>query len=156
VPTHTNVSEDGISDVTHSHVTNTLNIDHHIFTRSKFGRTGNAHRGKAGETGRRNGPIGFIDSFFPSFFLEAITSTSKSERPRSVISLTIAARGSLVKCQTPRRFDNNDGFHDLASPACTRARSSQIFILIEAAASLDHRSTATFAFFVFLPFRYEL
>lgn len=160
MPLHKNVLEDGISGIAHSH-TRPISTWPPRFTRSKFGRTGNAHRGKAGETERRNGPIGFIDSFFFSFSLSLLLSRGnyadlRGERARaSVIFLMSAARGSLVKRWTLRRFGDDDdggGFHDLANPACTRARSSQIFILIEAGAPMDHRDRRPLSLLHFFPF----
>lgn len=117
------------------------------------------HRGKAGETGRRNGPYRSYWVFL--FFFEAITSTSPTARARAsaVISPTIGARESLVKAPgvAPRR---RGSFHDDRLPSRpirlvrARKRSSRIFVLIETAEPPpDHRDRrrSTFAFARLVP-----
>jgi len=115
------------------------------FTRSKFGR-----RRQYGTVGRqvkrgdiRNGPIGFIDSFF---FPRQLHGPPR----RSAGAPYFSDDHRAWTARKTRRFDDG-GFHDrpdddLANPACTRPRFSQIFVLIR-----SDRIDGHFRFRVFFP-----
>jgi len=110
------------------------------------------HRGKAGETGRRNGPIDFIDSSFLSLSLSlslslplslSLSLSKQLRRPpgrsgrRALLALPTIAR-KTPNAKRDGCFHDRDNFDPHA-----RARS-EIFILIRASAArtttIDFRS----------------